>query len=197
MELKELSLRGQEIERYIDDLGSLRIQVFAEWPYLYKGDLNYERNYLKTYTHSERSFIFMLTDQGRVVGATTAIHLEDETPEFKAPFVNNGYDLNTILYFGESLLLPQYRGFGYGKKFMEKRLEFANAFPNIKTVAFCAVQRNNEDPRRPNNHRSLDTFWKQTGFIPNEKLIAHYTWQDIGDTNPTTKPLKFWLKNIR
>jgi len=193
----ELSLTGKDISPYVEALGQLRIEVFAEWPYLYEGDLDYEKNYLQTYVRSSHSFIYLLLDKKRVVGATTAILLKDETDEFKTPFVQKNYDINSIVYFGESLLLSEYRGLGYGKIFMQKRIEFAKTFPQVKTVAFCAVQRDHKDPRHPQGYRPLNSFWTQIGFHPVEGLIAQYTWQDIGDSKPTKKPLKFWLKTIR
>jgi len=37
------SLTGEEIASAIDALAALRMTVFAEWPYLYDGDTQYER----------------------------------------------------------------------------------------------------------------------------------------------------------
>ena len=39
------SVRGREIKNYLDDIASLRINVFKEFPYLYDGCINYERKY--------------------------------------------------------------------------------------------------------------------------------------------------------
>ena len=43
------ALRGADLEAVIDDLARLRISVFRDWPYLYDGDLAYERAYLAPY----------------------------------------------------------------------------------------------------------------------------------------------------
>ena len=40
-------MTGEEIEYAIDDLARLRIEVFADFPYLYDGDLVYEAQYLR------------------------------------------------------------------------------------------------------------------------------------------------------
>lgn len=48
-------------------------------------------------------------DGDRVVGAATGIPMADETKEFKQPFIDQGYNPETIFYFGESVLLPEYR----------------------------------------------------------------------------------------
>ncbi|HBF93820.1 MAG TPA: GNAT family N-acetyltransferase, partial [Marinobacter adhaerens] len=36
-------LSGDQIKPYLDDLARLRIEVFRHFPYLYDGDMDYER----------------------------------------------------------------------------------------------------------------------------------------------------------
>lgn len=48
-------VRGGEAERFVDGLASLRIRVFRDFPYLYEGDRQYERRYLRTYFASPRA----------------------------------------------------------------------------------------------------------------------------------------------
>ena len=39
-------LTGNAVGEVLDDLARLRIAVFRDWPYLYDGDVAYERDYL-------------------------------------------------------------------------------------------------------------------------------------------------------
>ncbi|HZP92062.1 MAG TPA: hypothetical protein VFB20_04175, partial [Burkholderiales bacterium] len=57
---------GKGLERYVDDLARLRIEVFREFPYLYDGSLDYERKYLKTYIGVPDSVIVLAFDGDRV-----------------------------------------------------------------------------------------------------------------------------------
>ena len=41
--------RGPEITPWLDDVARLRLAVFRDWPYLYEGDADYERDYLGAY----------------------------------------------------------------------------------------------------------------------------------------------------
>jgi hypothetical protein len=41
------ALTGPELEAALDGVASLRIAVFRDWPYLYDGSLDYEREYLR------------------------------------------------------------------------------------------------------------------------------------------------------
>ena len=70
--------RGADGHQILEDLANLRIDVFREYPYLYEGDLEYEKKYLGRYFSAQQSYVVGVYDQGRMVGATTAILLSEE-----------------------------------------------------------------------------------------------------------------------
>ncbi len=191
--------RGKGFHSLLDELGELRIQVFRQWPYLYEGDLDYERKYLSTYAQSATSFGFFVYDenQKKLVGATTAIELSHESSEFQEPFLKEGIDTAKVVYFGESILLPEYRGQKIGQRFMEERLHFARSFPQKDLATFCAVIRPENHPARPENYRSLETFWKNNGFFPKSGMLTEYGWKDVGDTVETKKQMQFWIRSLK
>lgn len=84
------NFHGSELEPHLDALGALRIAVFREYPYLYDGSLEYEREYLRTYLKSAGSLVVLAFDDDRVVGATTCLPMLDEGPEFQEAFVKAG-----------------------------------------------------------------------------------------------------------
>ncbi|MEC7259057.1 MAG: GNAT family N-acetyltransferase, partial [Pseudomonadota bacterium] len=45
-------LTGAALDGALDDVARLRIAVFRDWPYLYDGDLAYERDYLEGFRAS-------------------------------------------------------------------------------------------------------------------------------------------------
>ncbi|MCC6138761.1 MAG: GNAT family N-acetyltransferase [Bdellovibrionaceae bacterium] len=196
MSLSFCTVRGGEFQPYMDTLGALRISVFREWPYLYEGDLNYERKYLSTYATSSSSFGFFVFDGKELVGATTAIELLDETSEFQKPFLEQSIPVQSVIYFGESILLSKYRGLGLGKKFMQERLNYALSFTDKKYAAFCAVQREIDHPLKPKGYVPLDGFWKLQGFLPRAGMTAQFSWKDLGEQQETQKTLQFWLRSL-
>ena len=111
-ELTVQRFKGTHSLAYIDKLAELRIKVFREYPYLYQGNLDYEKNYLRTYVTCKEAIIVIVKDGNEVVGVSTAIPLEFETPECQKPFIEQNLPLNKIFYFGESVLLPPYRANG-------------------------------------------------------------------------------------
>ena len=187
---------GAEIEPHLEALGGLRIAVFREFPYLYEGTLAAEREYLQVYVRNPRSLVVFVRDGERTVGATTCVPLSGEGPEFQVPFIAAGHELGEWMYFGESLLLPEYRGQGVGKEFMRRRLEHAQTVPGVKFCSFCAVDRPMDHPLRPAGYRSLDGFWIQQGFVKQPSLQAKFDWKEIGQEGETTKTLTFWTKPI-
>lgn len=194
-QLRFQALSGPAIAPVVDALAGLRIRVFREWPYLYDGDLDYERAYLDTYVRSARSLAFLVYHGDALVGATTALPLADEEAAFWQPLEAAGFQPDTLCYFGESLLLPAYRGRGLGHRFFDEREAHARA-QGFSVACFCAVQRPPDHPRRPEDFRPLDGFWRQRGYAPRADIVARYRWRDLGEEAESEKPLMFWLRDL-
>lgn len=191
--LRLQNFHGSELEPHLDALGELRIAVFREYPYLYDGSLECEREYLRTYLKSAGSLVVLAFDGDRVVGATTCLPMLDEGLEFQAAFVQAGYNLSTICYFGESILLPKYRGQGIGKEFFIRREVHVRDLGS-KLSTFCAVDRSDDHPQRPADYRSLDEFWCSQGYAKHPELQATFVWKEIGEVAESPKKLTFWTK---
>lgn len=187
---------GREIEAVFPELARLRIEVFRDFPYLYDGSIEYEQAYLQTYAGAGRAFLFAVYDGDGMVGATTCIPLRDETPDVQKPFLENGYDLDRIFYFGESLLLPAYRGLGLGHRFFDEREAHAASFGEYGLSCFCAVERPPDHPLRPGNYRPLDEFWTKRGYRKVPGLQSMFDWPDIGEAESTAKPMIYWTRPL-
>jgi GNAT superfamily N-acetyltransferase len=189
------TVRGAAIGPFIPDAARLRIAVFREWPYLYEGDDAYEREYLRTYRDNPDSLFVVARAGGEVIGLSTGIPLQAETEEVKAPFLAAGIDPATVFYFGESVLLPDWRGRGLGVKFFEERERYARSLPGIRHAAFCAVDRPADHPARPADYVPLDSFWTKRGFAKTA-LRTGFTWKEIGEAEASPKQLTFWMKAL-
>lgn len=189
-------LPRDEVADRIDDLARLRIAVFREWPYLYDGDLDYEREYLRTYSASSSSVVVVAEDGARVVGASTGVPLADEGADFRAPYAAAGLDPARVFYFGESVLLPEHRGRGIGHRFFDAREAHAAALGGYHWTSFCAVVRADEDPRRPPSHRPLDAFWTARGYRRRPDIVTTIAWKEIGEPASSDKQLVAWLRPL-
>jgi GNAT superfamily N-acetyltransferase len=189
-------VRGPDIEPWLEDVARLRIAVFRAWPYLYEGDAAYERDYLDAYARSPDSVFVLALDGGRVVGASTGLPLADDQPAFSAPFRSAGVPVAQVFYFGESVLLPEYRGLGVGHAFFDRREAHAHALGRFRWTAFCAVDREADDPRRPPGHRDNDAFWRGRGYARQPGMSMRLDWNEAG-CGEVGHALTFWLRDWR
>ncbi|MFN3489085.1 MAG: GNAT family N-acetyltransferase [Emticicia sp.] len=195
-QLSYIKKTGTEITSVFDDLAQLRIAVFRAFPYLYEGSIDYEKEYLKVYAESENAFLFAVYDETKMVGATTCIPLMDETPEVQKPFINAGIALESVFYFGESILMPEYRGLGLGHRFFDEREAYARSFETCKITSFCSVVRSENHPLKPVDYQPLDKFWLKRGYQKELSLKSSFEWLDIGKNHPTQKEMIYWIKKI-
>ncbi len=189
------ALSRDELECALDDVARLRIEVFRDWPYLYDGDLEYERRYLQAYRDSEKAIVVGAFDDDRLIGASTGAPLVDHADDFAAAFSETGLDLSQIYYCAESVLLPGYRGQGVGHHFFDLRETHARNL-GFSKCAFCGVQRPLDHPMRPENYRPLDPFWRARGYQPMPGVVATFSWKDLNEDTATSKPLQFWLRDF-
>lgn len=193
--LRIARLQSSEISPYISELAKLRITVFREFPYLYDGDMEYEKKYLQTYIDSPHSVLILAFDGEKIIGASTALPLKDADEHFKKIFIEKNYNIDEIFYFGESVLLKEYRGTGIGKQFFQHREAAAREYGN-KIAVFCGVARPDHHPLKPTDWFPLDEFWKRMGFIKHPELTTTYVWKDINEKSESEKPMVFWIKNL-
>lgn len=189
------TLPRKRIGEAIDALAQLRIAVFREWPYLYDGDAEYERAYLAEFASAPDAVLVLARDGDRIVGAATASPMAAQKAEFQAPFVAQGWDIAGLFYFGESVLLPDYRGHGIGHAFFDHREAGARA-AGATAATFCAVQRPPDHPLRPVDYRPLDAFWTKRGYARLDGLTTSFDWLDIGEAEETAHPMQFWARTL-
>ncbi|AHM59654.1 hypothetical protein D770_06955 [Flammeovirgaceae bacterium 311] len=195
-QIQFITKQGSEIKEVFDDLAALRIAVFRDYPYLYEGSVGYEKEYLQPYVQSVRSFLFAVYSEGKMVGATTCIPLRDETEEIRKPFEQAAYQLDSIFYFGESILLPHFRGMGLGHRFFDEREAHARSFGTYRKACFFSVERESNHPQKPVDYRPNDNFWEKRGYVKQPALHTTLSWPDIGQTVSTPKPLVCWMRDL-
>lgn len=189
-------MTGGDIKAHLPELAYLRIRVFREYPYLYEGGTAYEEKYLQIYANAPGGVMVLVRDGERVVGASSGLPLSAETPNVIEPFVQGGYDPGQIFYYGESVLLPEYRGRGLGQRFFMEREAHVHSLGQFSIACFCAVERSADHPRRPANYRPLDELWSQQGFVRHPQLRTVFSWRDLDEAAESPKPMVFWLKHL-
>lgn len=186
-------LTGAEVAAALDDLARLRIAVFAAYPYLYDGDAAYEADYLREFAAAPDAVMVAAFDGEKIVGAATASLMAAQRAEFQAPFAARGLDVARLFYFGESVLLPQYRGHGVGHAFFDHRETRAREF-GANAACFAAVIRPDDHPARPAGYQPLDAFWRKRGYAPMPGFVTELAWKEHGEAEESPKPMQYWLR---
>lgn len=195
MPFEFIKLHGKKISPYLNELANLRITVFKEFPYLYEGSLEYEQKYLKTYQDCSDSMVVIALFENKVIGATTCIPMIHESDEFKQSLIQKGIDLSRVMYFGESIILKEFRGKKIGHKFFDLREKYSKELiEHLEYSCFCAVDRDLEHPLRPENYQGLDNFWKRMGYDKKEDMKVYYPWKDIDKEFEDNKSMTIWMK---
>ena len=187
--------RGPEISPWLEQVARLRLAVFRDWPYLYEGEMGYERDYLAAYARSADSVFVLAFDDGQVIGASTGLPLADETASFQQPFLSAGLAVEPVFYFGESVLLAPYRGRGLGHAFFDHREAHARSLGRFQCTAFCAVDRQVDDERRPPVHRGNEAFWHKRGYQRQPGMTMQLAWEEVG-RGEVMHPLTFWTRTL-
>ncbi|MCH9613369.1 MAG: hypothetical protein SP1CHLAM54_03680 [Chlamydiia bacterium] len=185
--------RGEELLEIIPDIAKLRIEVFAEWPYRYEGDLTYEEKYVKKFAQSEEAFCVVAKDGDKVVGVSTALPLKDEEEKMQLPFREKGYDVDTFFYLSDTVLQKEYRGQGIGGRLVQMRMLEASLDPRYTHLCVASIER---DDVPEGSCKDLSQSRRHMGFVRDPDLVVWYDWKEIGDEVETPHPLIFWIKPI-
>lgn len=191
---------GSNARQYIDLVSQLRITAFKEYPYLYEGNLDYEREYMGGYTADMQAMITIATLDGKIVGVATGIPLvsnSDIVKDAKATFETHHLNPQDYYYYGEVIVMPEYKGNGLAKKLFDAQDEKIKEW-GYKHTCILTVMRDENHPQKPIGYKLTDSVWAKMGFFK-MALKANYHW-------PTIKPdqsvveceheMQFWQKNL-
>lgn len=192
--IQVLRVTGADMLPWLEHVARLRIAVFRDFPYLYDGDMAYEREYLQALSQAAGGVLVLALDESGVpVGASTGMPLVEAEAAIRVPFQQAGLAEAPIFYCGESVLLPAYRGRGLGHRFFDEREEHARSLPGVRTSAFASVVRATDDPRCPADYYSNHAFWQGRGYREHPQLCATLAWKEVGATAQSDHALTFWL----
>ena len=187
---------GTDVTAYLDAVADLRIGVFREWPCLRVCDRSREETYLAAYAQSPDSVFVLAFDAARVVGASMGIPLTDGAYALQQPFRNRDITIADVFFFGDSMLLKEYRGSALGHRFFDERERHARGLSRFRMSAFCSVERDLDDSRRPPGVRSNDAFWTRRGYRRQDDMFSELEWSEVGHDRPIRHRLHFWLRAI-
>jgi GNAT superfamily N-acetyltransferase len=193
MSIEIRRVTGAGVMDYLEDAARLRISVFREFPYLYEGDEESEREYLGSYGECPRSVFVLAICDGKIAGVSTGLPLADADESFRAPFVRAELSPAEWFYCGESVLDRAWRGKGIGHRFFDEREAHARELGLAKTC-FCSVVRETGHPMCPEGYRPNDVFWTKRGYLKRPELCARSAWKQVDSAEEVENELVFWTR---
>ena len=195
MAITEQLLTGSAVAENLDDIASLRITIFREFPYLYDGRREDESRYLQVYANDPDTIVITVSDSGKIVGAATGIPLRHEHQELVEPFAGSDYSLDEIYYVGELLFYPEYRNRGLGLRLVERMEEQVRSLESYRYLTCATVVRSNDHSLRPAAYLPIDRFLAVAGFYPLPEMMTEFSWLET-DGITHGHPMNFWLKEL-
>jgi GNAT superfamily N-acetyltransferase len=191
------TLPAHRVAPLLPALSRLRMAVFRDWPYLYDGTAEEEADYLAPFIRSPSAALVVAFDGDDPVGCSTCLKLDEADPGIAAPFAAMGLDPADQFYFGESVLLPQFRGRGAGVAFFTAREAHARAASSCTWATFCAVRRPDSHPLKPHDAATLHEFWRHRGYAPVPGLSCTMRWRQVDTKGEVENTLDFWRRPLR
>ncbi|NTV49196.1 MAG: GNAT family N-acetyltransferase [Geobacteraceae bacterium] len=196
MAITEQILTGSAVDDCLNDIASLRIEIFREFPYLYDGRREDELHYLKLYSVTPDSFVIIVKEGEKVAGAATGMPLRHETTELVEPFNGTSYPVDEIFYVGELLFYPEHRNRGMGMQVVRMVEEHVRSYSTYRYLTCATVVRPDNHPLRPSDYIPIDRFLAHTGFNLLPGITMSFTWLET-DGVRRSHPMNFWIKELQ
>jgi ribosomal protein S18 acetylase RimI-like enzyme len=194
--ITEKMLTGTAIADVLDEVATLRLEIFREYPYLYQGRREDERKYLGTYAEAPGACVILAYDGDAVIGAVAGMPLIHEDAQIQDAFAGTTFPLNELYYVGELLLRPAYRDCGLGQKLFDRFESHIRSLDRYCTLICATVERPDDHPLRPHDYINISKFLAHTGFARLSGVTTNFMWREI-DGVKRDHPMQFWSKQPR
>jgi len=186
---------GTAIAEVLEDLATLRLEIFEEYPYLYRGLREDELKYLGTYARTADACVILACDGRAIIGAATGMPLIHEEASLLDAFAGASHTLNEIYYIGELLFRPAYRHRGLGRKLLAHLESHIRSLGRYRKLTCATVERPADHPLCPRDDIPISRFLARTGFVLLPGVTAQLRWSEI-DGVTRNHSMQFWLKEL-
>ena len=188
-------LTGAAVAAGLDDMATLRLDIFREYPYLYEGRRDDELVYLETYATAPDACVILAHDGATVIGAATGMPLSHEDQQMQDALSGTALPLDEIYYIGELLFRPAYRNCGLGGKLLGQLESRIRSLGRYRTLTCATVERPDNHPLQPPGYLPITRFLAHTGFARLPGVSTNFTWRET-DGIKRDHPMQFWIKPL-
>jgi GNAT superfamily N-acetyltransferase len=195
MKITKQLLTGSAIADALDDLATLRLDIFPEYPYLYQGRREDELKYLATYVEAPDACVILTYDGITVIGAATGMPLIHEAAQMIDAFSGTLFPLDEVYYVGELLFRRDYRNCGLGHNLLDRLESHIRSLGRYRRLTCATVERPDDNPLRPSNYIPISRFLARTGFVRLSGVTTHFIWRET-DGVKRDHLMQFWSKDL-
>lgn len=168
----------------------MRLDIFVEYPYLYRGQRAAELAYLASYAEKPGGCVMLAEDNGTVIGAATGMPLRHEEAALRDPVANTTpWPIDHLYSVGELLFRPAYRPRGLGQRLLRVMENYIRTLGYRKIVC-VRVERPMGHPLRPSDTIPIDRFLTRL-----DGVTTDFSWLEM-DGVKRDHIMQFWLKDL-
>lgn len=192
--------QGADCAKCMDYLVDLKIETFREFPYLYIGTQEFEREYIGGYPKNQDSCFALAYVGQELAGILTGTPLQvicDREADILKAFTQLELHIPDYYFFGEVITLEQFRNQGIATKNFEVLEQHARKL-GYKHVCFITVEREDTHPLKPENYKGPTSLFIKLGYA---KTTMHFVWvwptlQLDGTVQNVENIVAMWVKNL-
>lgn len=192
--ITETLLTGTTIAGALEALATLRLDIFLEYPYLYRGRREDELRYLVSYAEAPEACVLLAADGPEIVGAATGMPLIHEDAQLLGAF-SAITPLTEIYYIGELLLRPAYRNGGLGQKLLAQLEQHIHSLGRYRRLTCATVERPDDHPMRPVDAIPISRFLARAEFVRLPGVTTRLAWRET-DGIQREHVMQFWMKAL-
>jgi hypothetical protein len=195
-----IKLTGSELTDWTDELARLRIDAFREFPYLYEGSMDYERNYLKAYGTHQNALLLVLMQDNIICGMSSGMPLNTDSEivaTLRMAMCAQDYPVGDFFYFSETILTTAFQSQGWYSKLTKRRAAIVTSW-GFHWGCFLTVHREADHPLRPPDYQGPFNKFEHLGY-KRTPLTITYEWPTIESASTSrvkANRMDLWIKRL-
>ena len=192
---------GREVLSLEEEFVAFRLSEFRQFPYLYEGTAAAECAYLKAYAAESNSMLVTIREAGRAVGMLTSVPLLAKSFPAYGGFADGvrqlGHDPAEFFYFGEAIVLPEYRNRGLARRGCGMIEAYARLL-GYRFGCMATVSRLADHPLRPVGYQDPGPVFAAFEF-KKTRLTSVFAWPTVqpdGSVKTQENTMDWWIKPL-
>lgn len=188
----------EEKLRLLNYFAALRIVFFRDYPYLYSGDFNYEKDYLNYYIADQSAVFLTASLNSNIIGfcsGASFLSMGNAFGNVLEKFSAKGYLPKDLYYLGEIIVKDNFANRILSKQLFKRMLSYSLEL-NFKGITFCNTLEPNFKSYSQNKYKfeKFANIFNKIGIIDPHitTTVTYNTVDSINHESEKKHTMKFW-----